>query len=34
LYKKNAPKAGFFKKQNAPQARPNKQNALQARFFD
>jgi len=33
-YEKNAPQARFFMKQNTPQARLIKQNALQARFFD
>jgi len=33
-YEKNGPQAGFFMKQNAPQARLIKQKAQQARFFD
>jgi hypothetical protein len=34
FYEKNARQARFFVKQIAPQARPIKQNAPQAVFFD
>jgi len=34
LYEENAPQARFFMQQNAPQARPIKQNAPQAICFD
>jgi len=33
FYEKNAPQARFLMKQNSPQARLIKQNALQARFL-
>jgi len=34
FYYKNVPQARFFTKQNAPQARLENQNALQANFFE